>query len=371
MKAPWSRFLARLARIEFSQGLLLGTALIGLPGIAGGLVFYSLFLPVLQGLPRLPEDPAELGVRAGTEIYASSGERMYSFNQSRQWVGLDQVSPFVVQALFATEDAAFYSHRGVDVKALLAALWANLRHGFGTRGGSTLTQQLVKRLFFTPEKTLRRKLAEILLALELEALYARSFPGTATAQKSRAYPAYKDRLLELYLNTVFYGANAYGIADASEVYFGLRPRNLSLPQAALLIGLINAPSTYNPLQHPERATQRLQHVLERMRRAGFLSWSSRKRFEDLQASDLIDPHQAPQNPAPYWVEAIKAEVARRWGVEALRYGALKIHTTLHMRLQRAAEQAVARGVAELDQRMGFELYEEAALEERKNHVQAQ
>ena len=240
--------------------------------------------------------------------------------------------PYVLQALSATEDAAFFYHRGIDLKALVAAVWSNLRHGYGSRGGSTLTQQLVKRLFFSPRKTMRRKLAEALLALELEALYARSFPGTVKPPNRKPYPVYKNHLLELYLNTVFYGANAYGIADASEVYFDRSPRNLSLPQAALLMGLINAPSTHNPLQHPERATRRLQHVLERMRRAGFLSLSSRLSYANLQAEELINPHQAPQNPAPYWVEAIKAEIARRWGVNVLRYGALKIHATLDMKM---------------------------------------
>ncbi len=358
MKGPWIR------------PLLVGAACTFVLGSVVALGFYSLLQSVLEDLPRLPEDPAELGLRPGTEIYAASGERIYSFNQSRQWIGLDQVSPYVLQALAATEDAAFYYHRGVDVRALVAAAWSNLRHGYGSRGGSTLTQQLVKRLFFSPRKTLRRKLAEILLALELEALYSRAFPGPAPDAHRKSYPAYKNHLLELYLNTVFYGANAYGLADASEVYFGRSPRNLSLPQAALLMGLINAPSTYNPLHYPERATRRLQHVLERMHQAGFLARAARRRFASLKADELIDPHQAPQNPAPYWVEAIKAETARRWGVDVLRYGALKIYTTLDTRLQKAAEAAVARGVAELDRRMGFKVYEEASLEERRGYVQA-
>ena len=354
----------------WGRPLLIGTIAACLLAIAAGVGALGLLWSVTRNLPRLPENPAELGARPGTEIHAASGKRIYSFNQSREWVALDQISLHVVQALLATEDEAFYRHRGMDVQALFGAMWANLRHGFGRRGGSTLTQQLVKRLFFSPEKTLERKLAEMLLALELEALYARQFPGTTTTRMGATYPAYKDRLLELYLNTVFYGANAYGIADAAEVFFGRSPRRLSLPQAALLIGLINAPSAYNPLQHPERATRRLQHVLDRMHQTGFLSGPARKNLEDLQAEDLIDLHQAPQNPAPYWVEAVKAEVARRWGPEVLRHGALRIYTTLDMRLQRAAEEAVAQGVAELDQQLGFESYEKAPLAERPNYVQA-
>jgi len=345
--------------------LLLGTLIALLLAAALALVSFVVFQDVLASLPRLPEDPAELGIRPGTEIFASSGERIYTFNQSRQWASLNQVNPLVVQALIATEDAGFYRHCGVDLKGILGAVRANLRHGFGTRGGSTLTQQLVKRLFFSPEKTLRRKLSEILLALQLEAFYAGTFPGTADG-----HPAYKDHLLELYLNTVFYGANAYGITDAAMIYFGLSPAELSLPQAALLMGLINAPTAYNPLQRPERATRRLRHVLRRMRQAGFLNSKDVQKLTGVRAEDLINPHRAPLNPAPYWVEAVKAEVARRWGAEVLRYGSLRIHTTLDMELQKAAERAVARGVTDLDQRMGFKPYPEAALEERRDYVQA-
>ena len=356
--------------MSWIRPLFIGSAITALIGLVALLALYAFYQSVLEDLPRLPENPAELGLRPGTEIFAASGERMYSFNQTRQWVDLDQVSPYVLQALSATEDAAFFYHRGIDLKAIMAAAWSNLWQGYGSRGGSTLTQQLVKRLFFSPRKTIRRKFSEALLALELEALYARSFPGLITPANGKPYPLYKHHLLELYLNTVFYGANAYGLADASEVYFNRAPRNLSLPQAALLMGLINAPSAYNPLQHPERATRRLQHVLERMRRTGFLSLSARLSYANLQAEELINPHRAPQNPAPYWVEAIKAEIARRWGVNVLRYGALKIHTTLDMKMQKMAEGAIAWGVAELDRRMGFKAYGEASLEERKKYVQA-
>ena len=326
------------------------------------------FQSVLSGLPQIPEDPIELRMRRGTSVYAANGSRIFSFNEAKKWVPLSRISPYVVQALSATEDARFFQHHGIDLKALTAAVWINLRHGFGTRGGSTLTQQLVKRLFFSPEKTFRRKLGEILLALELEALFARSYPGTSGGVIDA--PVYKNRLLELYLNTVFYGANAYGLADAALVYYGRSPRNLTLPQAALLMGVINAPSTYNPLQHPERATRRLQHVLDRMRQTGYLSASARSAYRELKAEDLIDPHKEPQNPAPYWVEAVKAEISRRYGSEALRYGALDVHTTLDPALQRAAEEAVDWGVRDLDQKMGFPAYETVPFEERNEYVQA-
>ena len=331
---------------------------------------YYLLKNTLETLPRLPSDPTALGLRPGTEIYASNGERIFTFNRSQHWVDLDQISPFVVQALIATEDTQFYAHRGIDIKALLGALRANLLQGFGARGGSTLTQQLVKHLFFSPRKTLQRKISEMLLSLQLESFYARAFPGTVTAPSGQTYPAYKNRLLELYLNTVFYGADAYGIADAAQIYFGCSAAQLDLPRAALLMGIINAPGLFNPLLHPERATQRLQHVLTRLQRAGLLSGFERRRLQNVKADDLIDPHRLQRNPTPYWIEAIKTEVGQRWGADALRYGALRIHTTLDIQLQRSAEEAVAWGVARLDHRMNFPNYEAAPLEQRKNYVQA-
>ena len=345
---------------------------LGLTILLAGLCAFVAFIlvqDVIDTLPRLPEDPAELGIRPGTEIFAASGERIYSFNQSRQWAPLEQITPHVLQALIATEDADFYDHAGIQPKAILAAAWVNLRRGYGVRGGSTLTQQLVKRLFFSPEKNIRRKLSEMLLAVQLEALYARTFPDTVKTDIS-SHPAYKDRLLELYLNTVFYGANAYGITDAAIIYFGTTPDSLSLPQAALLMGLINAPTAYNPLQRPERATQRLQHVLWRMTEEGYLTTDELAHFAETRADSLINPHQIPRNPAPYWVEAIKAEVARRWGPEVLRYGSLRIHTTLDMGTQKAAEQAVSRGLGGLDLRMGFKPYSQANLDARQDYVQA-
>jgi membrane peptidoglycan carboxypeptidase len=333
-------------------------------------IAYVLFVRIAAGLPRLPKDPAELAYRSGTEIYAATGERIYTFNQSRTWARLEDLPPYAVQALLATEDVSFYRHKGVDIRALLGAVWANVRHGFGARGGSTLTQQLVKRLFFSTERTLERKVSEILLALQLEAQYARHYPGIDTTAWAPAHPLYKDRLLELYLNTVFFGANSYGIGDAAETFFARAPGELSLQQAALLMGLPNAPSAYNPLQHPDRATLRMRHVLRRMHSVGFLSQEQHEELSTVEAGELLDARRSPLNPTPFWVEALRSEVVSLWGAMALRHGALRIHTTLDMRFQRAAEAAIATGVVSLDRRMGFEPYTSAPAKLRKQYVQA-
>ncbi len=331
---------------------------------------YAQFVRVAAGLPRLPSDPAALATRAGTEIYAASGERIFTFNENRTWTRLQDLPASAVQALLATEDVGFYEHNGVDVRAVLGAVWANIRHGFGARGGSTLTQQLVKRLFFSPERTLKRKLSEMLLALQVEALYARHYPGTDSTAWAPDHPAHKDRLLELYFNTVFFGANSYGIGDAAETFFARTPADLSVPQVALLIGLPNAPTAYNPLRHPDRATKRMRHVLQRMLAVGFLSPEDYESAIQVEAADLLNARSEPLNPTPYWAEAVRSEVESRWGAAALRHGSLRIHTTLDMRLQRAAEEAVERGVTDLDKRMGFAPYSNSPEAQRKNYVQA-
>jgi len=346
--------------------LLIGAIATCILALTAGLGLVYALHRVVADLPALPADPAELGLRPGTDIYAASGQRIYTFNQSHQWVSLADISPHVAAALIATEDADFYAHRGIDLKAIAGAARDNVLRGYRTRGGSTLTQQLVKRLFFSPDKSLARKLSEALLALQLEAQFAAAYPDTTPLGR----PAYKDRLLELYLNEVFYGANAHGIHDAAAIFFNTTPDALDLPRAALLMGQINAPTAFNPLRHPQRATRRLQHVFDRLVATGYLDSTARQAMADLSATDLINPSRAPRNPVPYWVEAIKSEIVARWGPQALHYGGLKIHTTLDIALQEAAEDAVERGLAALDQRLGFKSYAAATLEERRAYVQA-
>ncbi len=347
------------------RSLLIGAVLALFLILATGLGVGYVVWRMTPNLPSLPTDPHDLGIRPGTEIYAASGELFYTFNQSRQWVPLEHISPHVPNALIATEDAHFYHHRGLDLLSIVGAVRDNLLAGSIIRGGSTLTQQLVKRLFFSPQKTFTRKLSEALLAVQLERSFATSYPGTHAA----GYPAYKGRLLELYLNEVFYGTNAYGIHAAAATFFNTTPDSLSLPRAAMLIGQINAPTAYNPLRYPQQATERLQHVLDRMVASGFLDRETRREYAALHTDDLVNPVYPPRNPMPYWAAAVNEEVVRRWGPSALHHGSLKVYTTLDVAMQEAAEAAVAKGMAELDERLGFKPYSEAGMEERPAYVQ--
>ena len=335
------------------RGVLLAVLL-----IADGLIIVlAAAVWIALTLPRLPDDPEDLLAESGINIYAASGELLYTVNQRVDRVGLDAVHPHFVQAVLAIENAEFYRHRGYSLKAFLGAVWANIRHWDKVRGGSTLTQQIVKNIFLTREKSYLRKLKELCLATQLEALFERHYGAD-----------YKHRLLELYINGSFYGANAHGIADAARTYFGKRPADLTLLESATLAGLPNAPSVLNPFRKDQsRVMARTELVLHRMRAAGFITL---KDAENALAEGLqLVAERTPQNRTPHFVETIKAEVTKLWGPSALNFGGLTIHTTLDLSMQRAAERAMGQGLADLDARLGFSDYERASVEQRADYVQ--
>ncbi len=333
---------ARLALVLAADVLLIGT--MG-------------FLWVVMTLPRIPEDPEALGVQPGVKIYADSGELLYTFNRRMKGVTLEEVSPFFIQAVLATEDQAFYRHRGFSVRAILGAFYDNLRHMRKVRGGSTITQQIVKNLFLSREKTYIRKLKEVLLAVQLETMFERRYGE-----------GYKRKLLELYMNGSFYGTNAYGVEDAAQTYFGKRAADLNLQEAAVLAGLPNAPSALSPFREGgEHTMQRMRHVLRRMRAAGFITQEEMDRA--VKMPPAFASERRPRNRTPYFVETIKAKVVRQWGRSALSFGGLNIYTTLDLKMQKAAEQAVAEGLADLDGRLGFPDYREVSKAERADYVQ--
>ena len=309
-------------------------------------------------LPRIPENLETLSTQTGINIYAQSGELLYTFNQRVKQVTLDEVSPTFVQAVLATEDLDFYNHHGYSLKAIAGAFLDNLKSLRKTRGGSTLTQQIVKNLFLTREKSYIRKVKELLLATQLETMF-----------KRRYGPSYKDKLLELYINGSFYGTNAYGVEDAAQTYFGKSAKTLTLLEAALLAGLPNAPSVLSPYrQDPSKIANRVAHVLNRMTAAGWITQTDREAA--LKGTFAFNTDRAPQNRTPYFVETIKAEITRLWGTSTLSFGGLDVHTTLDLSMQQAAEQAVAEGLTDLDIRLGFPDYKTASETDRKDYVQA-
>ena len=246
------------------------------------------------------------------EVFASVGR------ESGLFIPFDEIPPHVIDAVVAIEDARFWQHPGVDVIGIARAVVANLREGRRAQGASTITQQLVRNLFLTPEKTFARKIQEAIYALLLERHYTKS------------------EILELYLNEVYFGEGAYGIEEASRSYFGKPASRLTLAEGALLAGLLQAPSRYTPYQNPETARARRDTVLMRMEELKMIDEAEREQA----ASEPISLAEKRGGQAPYFVDYVRAWLVERFDPATLAREGLRVQTTLDLSVQRAAERAL-------------------------------
>jgi penicillin-binding protein 1A len=302
--------------------LLFAAMLIG--GAAGFVIYSAWDLPEVQSLE-------EHRPSITTRVY-SDGNRLLAefFLENRTPVALADVPEVLIKALIATEDARFFSHHGLDYRGVIRALYRNLRAGKIREGGSTLTQQLSKVLFLTPERSYTRKLKEMALALRIEQRYT------------------KQEILSLYLNQIYFGSGAYGVGAAAQTYFGKPLRELDLAECALLAGLPRSPKYYSPFKSREGALSRRAYVLNRMLAAGVVT---RERADAAKKAPLpAQPTVALKgpSPAPYFVEYIRQKVEERFGSSILYSGGLNIHTSINDSLQGYAEQAVQTGIAKLE-----------------------
>lgn len=312
------RILAKgLIWLAAATGLLCGVT-------AGALLALTRDLPQIQSLENYKPS-------AITRIYSADQILLRElYVEKRDPVALSRVPDDLKTALLTTEDRGFYDHSGLAIKGILRAMVQNLRKGRFAQGASTLTQQLAKTLFLTPRKTLSRKLREAILSIQLERRYT------------------KDEILALYLNQIYYGSGAYGVASAARVYFGKPVQDLTLAQCALIAGLPKSPSRYSPLVNPELALQRRNMVLHQMLDTGAI-----KKSDYLAALDekLNEPQSwAEQSKAPYFVDFIVDSLENTIGASLLYKGGLTVHTTLSIEFQRTAEQAVATGLQQLASR---------------------
>jgi penicillin-binding protein 1A len=304
----------------------LETAIIGL-GVAfvlfaaAGLYLYSLS----RSLPDLDVTSASFKTARTSVVYAADGSVLAEWHgeQDRHVVALDDVAKPVPEAVVAIEDARFYEHDGVDWTAVLRAGRVDAGKGAYAQGGSTVTQQLVKLLFTKGDRTLGRKVREALLAYQLET------------------KADKRRVLETYLNVVYFGHGAYGIESAARSYFGKPASELTLPESALLAGLIRAPQKYSPRVNPAAAKARRDVVLTKMREQGYISPAEEQAAQATRVA-IVPLKDAPAV-APYFVDYVKQELINRLGADAVYSGGLRVYTTLDRGLQVRAEQ-VARSV---------------------------
>ncbi len=280
----------------------------------------SLVSPAGAQLDSIRLEPEEIGRIMGPKM------------ESRHPVILSAISPFLQNAVIASEDARFYSHIGIDILAIGRALFTNLREQRFVQGGSTITQQLAKNSFLSPKKTLGRKLIEAELALILELRYS------------------KEQILEMYLNKIYFGQEGlwgiYGIEEAAEFYFSKQAKDISLEESALLASIIRSPNRYTPLRNPKAAKRRRNAVLARMRQLEMIREDEFQRA--LNAPMRIRPRSAPVHSASYFVDYIRRIAAEELGDEELYRAGYRYYTTLDPTHQAAAQEAVARGLEEIE-----------------------
>ncbi|MBW2063863.1 MAG: PBP1A family penicillin-binding protein [Deltaproteobacteria bacterium] len=297
-----------------------------------------------------------------SEIYSEDGEVIGRFwEEKRIVVPLDQVPKHLIQAFIAAEDARFFQHQGIDIPGIVRAFVKNLKAGRIEQGGSTITQQVTKSLLLkNPEKTYRRKFREAILSFQIEKNFS------------------KEQILFLYLNQIYLGHGAYGVEAAARTYFNKSVSELSLAESALLAGLPQAPSRYSLINHFDRAKARQKYVLSRMREEGFITEEEERKA--LQAKvDVTRPEENPFEKAPYFTEYVRRYLVQKYGRDLLYRGGLRVYTTLDLKMQRAAQEALRKGLRELDKREGYRgplkylgpeemaEYKRDALEKYKEH----
>lgn len=320
-------FVQTIGRV--AGGTLLGLVMLGSAIVAGGLVGLAISfrnLPDVRVLKTFA--PAET-----TYIYDIAGNHLASIHDeaNREVLPLDRFSPNLKRAILAIEDSHFYQHQGINPSSILRALLVNLDLGHTAEGGSTLTMQLVKNIFLTPERTLSRKVAEAVLALRLEQTLE------------------KDEILEMYLNQVYWGHNNYGAATAARSYFNKSAADLSLAEAALMAGLVQAPEDYSPFVNYKEAKRRQALVLMRLVE---LEWITPAEAEAARKEPLFlgKVTSFQQSQMPWVTGAVIQELTDRFGHDAVVKGGMRVQTTVDSRLQRIAEEVVREGHASLQRR---------------------
>jgi len=266
-----------------------------------------------------------------TRVFAAGGEEIGSFYLERRIpIAIDQVPERLRQAFVDTEDARFFTHHGIDPQAIARAFVANVTEGHVAQGGSTITQQLAKVLLLTPERTLDRKIKEALLAVKIEHQFS------------------KEEILEMYLNQIYFGSGAYGIASAAQTYFGKTPAALTLAEMATLAGLPKAPTAFNPRLDPKRAWARRAVVLARMYDEHHISLTER-RLAEAEPFHLTSVANS-MGEVDDFLELIRRRLTELYGHQAVYREGLDVYTTLDLALQKAAFRAVRNGVVTYDRR---------------------
>jgi len=270
-----------------------------------------------------------------TTVYADDNQKIAEFyNERRIVMPLSEIPKMLVEAFVAAEDARFYKHRGIDLLSIVRAFSKNLEAGTIVQGGSTITQQVTKSFFLTPEKSYTRKLKEAILAYRIDKVFN------------------KEEILYLYLNQIYLGHGAYGVEAASENYFGKSAKKLNMAECAILAGLPQAPSRYSPFRYPERAKQRQIYVLNRMVEEGYIT--------NIQATEAINtaldikPRRNWYIEAvPFYTEYVRQYIEKKYGADMLLNEGLKVYTAVNVEMQKIARAEIHKGLLQLDKRQGY------------------
>lgn len=324
----WGRKIAL-----WGLGSLVVAGAVGGAGVAGLFWYWGQDLPDIRNLQDYR--PAQT-----TRIYAADGRVVATIVGSdlvrRTVLPFDEIPMVMRKALLAAEDANFYEHEGVDYMGLGRAVLRNLQRGKLGQGASTITQQVVKNLVLSPERTIKRKIQEAQLAVQLDR-YLR-----------------KDDILAIYLNEVFFGAQAYGVEEASRFYFGHGASSLTLDEAALLAGLVQSPNRYNPFKNLEAALGRRRYVLGQMKEKGFITAEEWAKASEAKVK-LVDPakRDGAEGAAPDYVIAVREWLDRKLGEDKLLGAGWNIYTPLDLELQAAATEALRKGLRKHDTEHGL------------------
>ncbi len=293
----------------------------------------GIFLAVMDSLPQVEELKA-YHPSDGTRVYADDDQFVAEFNVEKGIFAPFETFPdHLKQAVVATEDRSFWTHSGVDVFAIGRAVVRDVMAGRMKEGGSTITQQLAKVLFLSSEKKLKRKLQELVLAFQIE--------------KSLS----KEEILELYLNKIYFGHGAYGIEMASRTYFGKSVPEVTLAEAAMLVGLIKAPNRYSPYNNMGRAQSRQKVVLSAMKEVGYVSEDEIQLA--LETPLLLRNTARRSHGDNYFLDALRKSLEEMYGTETLYKGGLKVYSTLNVSMQKQAEQSLQWGLRRFDKILGW------------------
>lgn len=320
------RTLLRIIRITVSLAIF-----ILFVGVIGSMSVYFYFARDLPNIKSLGDyQPAVV-----SEVYAQDGKKIGEFwIQRRLMANLNEMPDILIKAFIASEDARFFEHEGVDVAGIARALWEDAKAGGFVQGASTITQQITRSLLLSRERHLSRKVREAILATRLERNLT------------------KDQILSLYLNEIFLGNRSYGVKAAAQNYFHKELKELTIAEAAMIAGLPQSPSDYNPVKNPKAASQRQKYVLSRMLVQRFITQEefAKARDETLTIYAATTDKEYNRKFTPYFTEHVRRMLIEKYGEKTLYEGGLKIYTTVDTDMYNAAELAVRNGIEQVDHR---------------------